>query len=162
MNRKRHRRIVFHIDHRQGIERLKREGSIREHCGGENGRHQRPALEEGSSTDHPVIGDVRRCGRVINSGGCSNGCLATARRIPGKSESRHEGFQCRIAEQRVAEGVRGIGDIPKVRRLVVDFADIGSFKSTITDWFANRSIDILINNTNGPVAGGVLDKTVDE
>src|SRR6187431_290436 len=46
--------------------------------------------------------------------------------------------------------------------LVVDFADIESFKSTIIDWFTNHSIDILINNTNGPVAGGVLDKTVDD
>ena len=46
--------------------------------------------------------------------------------------------------------------------LVVDFADIESFKSTIAEWFVNHSIDILINNTNGPVAGGVLDKTVDD
>ena len=46
--------------------------------------------------------------------------------------------------------------------LVVDFADIESFKSTIAEWFVNHSIDILINNTNGPLAGGVLEKTVDD
>jgi len=46
--------------------------------------------------------------------------------------------------------------------LVVDFADFGQFKSTITDWFKHHTIDILVNNTNGPSAGSVLDKTVDD
>ncbi len=46
--------------------------------------------------------------------------------------------------------------------LVVDFADFGQFKTTIAAWFINHQVDILINNTNGPAAGGVLDKTVDD
>lgn len=46
--------------------------------------------------------------------------------------------------------------------LVVDFADFEKFKHTITDWFSNHRVDILINNTNGPAAGGVLDKTIDD
>jgi len=46
--------------------------------------------------------------------------------------------------------------------LVVDFADFEHFKATIAAWFENRQIDILINNTNGPAAGGVLDKSVDD
>lgn len=46
--------------------------------------------------------------------------------------------------------------------LVVDFADFGKFKTIISEWFQNRQVDILINNTNGPAAGGVLDKTVDD
>ena len=46
--------------------------------------------------------------------------------------------------------------------LVVDFTEFNDFKTTITDWFVNHRVDILINNTNGPAAGGVLDKTVDE
>lgn len=46
--------------------------------------------------------------------------------------------------------------------LVVDFADFNRFKSTITDWFRNNTVDILVNNTNGPSAGGVLEKTVDD
>ena len=48
------------------------------------------------------------------------------------------------------------------RYLVVDFADFGQFKTTISDWFKHQTIDILVNNTNGPSAGGVLDKTVDD
>ncbi len=48
------------------------------------------------------------------------------------------------------------------RYLVVDFADFEQFKAIISKWFQHHSIDILINNTNGPAAGGVLDKTVDD
>ncbi len=44
--------------------------------------------------------------------------------------------------------------------LVVDFADFEQFKIIITAWFQHHTVDILINNTNGPAAGGVLDKTV--
>lgn len=46
--------------------------------------------------------------------------------------------------------------------LVVDFADFEQFKLTVHAWFLNHQVDILINNTNGPSAGGVLDKTVDD
>ena len=46
--------------------------------------------------------------------------------------------------------------------LVVDFNDFNQFKIIIEDWFKNNRVDILINNTNGPKAGGVLDKMVDD
>ena len=46
--------------------------------------------------------------------------------------------------------------------LVVDFADFENFKTVIAAWFENHQVDILINNTNGPAAGGVLDKTIDD
>ncbi|MEO6733127.1 MAG: SDR family oxidoreductase [Ferruginibacter sp.] len=46
--------------------------------------------------------------------------------------------------------------------LVVDFADFESFKTIIAAWFEHHQVDILINNTNGPAAGGPLDKTVDD
>jgi 3-oxoacyl-[acyl-carrier protein] reductase len=46
--------------------------------------------------------------------------------------------------------------------LVVDFADFKHFKTTVGEWFENNQVDILINNTNGPAAGGVLEKTVDD
>ena len=46
--------------------------------------------------------------------------------------------------------------------LVVDFADFDTFKVTVAEWFGKNRVDILINNTNGPSAGGVLDKTVDD
>jgi 3-oxoacyl-[acyl-carrier protein] reductase len=46
--------------------------------------------------------------------------------------------------------------------LVADFADFDTFKVAIEEWFGKNRVDILINNTNGPSAGGVLDKTVDD
>lgn len=46
--------------------------------------------------------------------------------------------------------------------LVADFADFEKFKHTIAAWFEDHTIDILVNNTNGPSAGGVLAKTMDE
>jgi len=46
--------------------------------------------------------------------------------------------------------------------LVVDFADFEQFKIIIAEWFVNHPVDILINNTNGPAAGGVMDKTMND
>ena len=43
--------------------------------------------------------------------------------------------------------------------LVVDFTDYNAFKNNIKNYFADNTIDILVNNTNGPKAGGALDKT---
>ncbi|MEO6547841.1 MAG: SDR family oxidoreductase [Ferruginibacter sp.] len=46
--------------------------------------------------------------------------------------------------------------------LVVDFARIVDFENTLTKWFQHSQVDILINNTNGPAAGGVLVKTAED
>lgn len=46
--------------------------------------------------------------------------------------------------------------------LLVDFSDFESFSKTITSFFQTHSIDILVNNTQGPEAGGALEKTVDD
>jgi len=46
--------------------------------------------------------------------------------------------------------------------LVIDFADFDQFKLIIAAWFQDHQVDILINNTNGPAAGGVLDKTIND
>ncbi|MEO9893234.1 SDR family oxidoreductase [Aurantibacter sp.] len=44
--------------------------------------------------------------------------------------------------------------------LVVDFSNYEEYKRTITNFFATNSIDILINNTQGPAAGNALEKNV--
>lgn len=46
--------------------------------------------------------------------------------------------------------------------LVVDFADFEQFKLIIEEWFKHHQVDILINNTNGPAAGGVMDKSIND
>ncbi len=44
--------------------------------------------------------------------------------------------------------------------LVVDFSDFSLFSKTISEFFEHTSIDILVNNTQGPEAGGALEKKV--
>ncbi|TDS12257.1 SDR family oxidoreductase [Sphingobacterium paludis] len=44
------------------------------------------------------------------------------------------------------------------RYLLTDFNDYEAHKSTMKDFFAKEQVDILINNTNGPVAGNIFSK----
>ncbi|WP_420604239.1 SDR family oxidoreductase [Flagellimonas sp.] len=50
----------------------------------------------------------------------------------------------------------------KHQYLVVDFSDFEGFKAKMTTFFAQNSIDILVNNTQGPEAGGALEKSVED
>jgi 3-oxoacyl-[acyl-carrier protein] reductase len=42
----------------------------------------------------------------------------------------------------------------------VDFYDLEGFKKTISGFLKNHPVHILVNNTNGPEAGGVLEKSL--
>lgn len=44
--------------------------------------------------------------------------------------------------------------------LTVDFSDFQSFQKIITNYYSTYSVDILVNNTQGPPAGGALEKKV--
>jgi len=44
--------------------------------------------------------------------------------------------------------------------LVVDFTDFEGYKEIISTYFKNNSVDILVNNTQGPSAGNALEKNV--
>lgn len=44
--------------------------------------------------------------------------------------------------------------------LVVDFNDFEAYKRIISNYFENNSVDILVNNTQGPAAGNTLEKHV--
>lgn len=46
--------------------------------------------------------------------------------------------------------------------LVVDFSDFAAFAAQMEDYFTTNSIDVLINNTQGPAAGGALEKTIED
>lgn len=46
--------------------------------------------------------------------------------------------------------------------LVVDFSNFEVFKKTISSFFEHNDIDILVNNTQGPSAGGALEKSVED
>ena len=46
--------------------------------------------------------------------------------------------------------------------LVVDFNDFDEYRNIITDYFEHNSVDILVNNTQGPAAGNALEKKVSD
>nr|WP_315030153.1 SDR family oxidoreductase [uncultured Chryseobacterium sp.] len=46
--------------------------------------------------------------------------------------------------------------------LVADFSDYESYKKIITAYFNHHSLDILVNNTNGPEPGEAMEKNVDD
>lgn len=46
--------------------------------------------------------------------------------------------------------------------LVVDYADFPAFERQVTEFFLNKTVDILVNNTNGPSPGTVLQKSIGE
>lgn len=46
--------------------------------------------------------------------------------------------------------------------LVADFSDFDNYKKIISNYFEHYRVDILVNNTNGPKAGCVLEKTDDD
>ncbi|MGL6125886.1 SDR family oxidoreductase [Chryseobacterium artocarpi] len=50
----------------------------------------------------------------------------------------------------------------KHQYLVVDFSDFDAFKKTITAYFNDHSVDILVNNTNGPEPGLAIEKNVED
>jgi len=46
--------------------------------------------------------------------------------------------------------------------IVVDFNDFQGYRNIITDFFEHNSVDILVNNTQGPAAGSALEKNVSD
>jgi 3-oxoacyl-[acyl-carrier protein] reductase len=44
--------------------------------------------------------------------------------------------------------------------LVLDYADFDRYQAGIAAYFQHRTVDILINNTNGPAGGPILEKAV--
>ncbi len=46
--------------------------------------------------------------------------------------------------------------------LLVDFNDFNAYSKTISSFFKNHHIDILVNNTQGPKAGGAMDMRISD
>lgn len=46
--------------------------------------------------------------------------------------------------------------------LVVDFTNFNSYKKILTDYFKINTVDILVNNTNGPKGGNVFEKNMED
>lgn len=59
---------------------------------------------------------------------------------------------------------QALSDLPKEegqqhRYIVADFSDFENYINILSKYFENNTVDILVNNTNGPHAGSVLEKT---
>lgn len=50
----------------------------------------------------------------------------------------------------------------KHQYIVVDFSDFETYKNKISAYFENNTIDILVNNTQGPSAGNALEKETED
>ena len=46
--------------------------------------------------------------------------------------------------------------------LVVDFSNYTLFASQMEEYFKSNTVDVLINNTQGPAAGGAIEKSVED
>jgi 3-oxoacyl-[acyl-carrier protein] reductase len=46
--------------------------------------------------------------------------------------------------------------------IVADFSNFDNFKKTVSDFFKEDTVDIVINNTGGPPAGAAIDKSLDD
>ncbi|MEJ5106822.1 MULTISPECIES: SDR family oxidoreductase [Chryseobacterium] len=55
-----------------------------------------------------------------------------------------------------------VGPEQKHQYLVVDFSDFNNYKKSIREYFNTNSIDILVNNTNGPEPGLALEKNTED
>ena len=55
-----------------------------------------------------------------------------------------------------------VGPHQRHQYLVADFSDFEAYRTIISEYFSSHSVDILINNTNGPEPGPALDKNVDD
>lgn len=48
------------------------------------------------------------------------------------------------------------------RYIIADFSDFENYRKILAKYFENNTVDILVNNTNGPKAGSVLEKSEED
>jgi len=106
--------------------------------------------------------NIRFEGRKALVGGASGGIgLAIARQLAKSGASliliaRNEEKLQKITQ----ELARDLGQ--NHQYLVVDYNDFESYSKTLITFLQNNSVDILFNNTQGPAAGGAMEKSIEE
>ena len=96
-----------------------------------------------------IGGSSRGIGRAIAQQMAESGANVTLM-------ARNEAKLKSIVQQMPAQ------DGQKHRYLLVDFNDFEAYTKTITAFFKNQHIDILVNNTQGPKAGGAMDMRISD
>jgi 3-oxoacyl-[acyl-carrier protein] reductase len=92
-----------------------------------------------------VGGSTRGLGKAIAMQLAQCGATVT---LLARNEDKLKGV---IAELPVESG-------QKHNYVVADFSDFENFRETVTSFFESNAVDILVNNTNGPEPGTVLEK----
>ena len=99
-------------------------------------------------------------GKKALVGGSSNGIgLAIARGLAAS------GASVTLMSHRVEKLLAILKELPtdqgqQHQYLLVDFTDLENYQRIINAYFEQNTVDILVNNTQGPAAGGALEKTV--
>ncbi|TKD59296.1 SDR family oxidoreductase [Flavobacterium sp. ASW18X] len=99
-------------------------------------------------------------GKKALVGGSSNGIgLAIAKKLAAS------GASVTLMSHRVEKLLAILKELPtdqgqQHQYLLVDFTDFENYKRIISAYFEQNTVDILVNNTQGPAAGGALEKTV--
>ena len=101
-------------------------------------------------------------GKTALIGGSSKGIgLAIAKRLAASGASitlmaRDESRLANIIQELDTQSGQ------KHQYLVVDFSDFSSYSSIIVNYFKKQTVNILVNNTQGPRSGGALDKSLSD
>ena len=91
-----------------------------------------------------IGGSSRGIGKAIAQQLAESGASVT---VMARNEEK---LKALISKLSVSEG-------QKHNYLLIDFNDFSAYQQTISKFFESNNIDILVNNTQGPKAGGVLD-----
>lgn len=106
--------------------------------------------------------NVSLAGKKALVGGSSKGigkAIARQLALSGASVTlmaRNEGRMLKIIQE------LDTGQGQQHQCLIVDFSNFELFKTTIFHFFEDNRVDILVNNTQGPAAGGALEKKIDD
>lgn len=96
-----------------------------------------------------VGGSSGGIGRAIALQLAKSGASVT---LMSRNEDKLEGI---VADLPIAQG-------QSHQYLVVDFNDFEVYKKIISTYFEHNTVDILVNNTQGPAAGNTLEKNVSD
>ncbi len=106
--------------------------------------------------------DISLLGKKALVGGSSKGIgEAIARQLATSGASVTLMARSQVRMEEIVKGLE-THQGQKHQYLVVDFSNFEAFKAAISHYFKSNAVDVLVNNTQGPAAGGALEKKVND